>query len=292
MGYFLACIIILIWSFWFVVSRLGVSGVLGPIDIIFVRYCTAMLIALPFIRHLPLKRLGFVRSFLIGGCFGGVYNIFAFYGLALFQSNHGAVLIAGCVPIFGTIFALMSRRIVSMGKYIAVGLIMISIVLFMSNNQYTFSTYIKVWGIGMLLIASFFYSFGIWLLEKYTLQPKELLTTTTLFSFVLAIPLYIIWGDFSLIREEPVQLLIQAGYQGVLVSSVALFLISITVRLIGSLVFSFFIACIPVLTTIFAFLMKEPVSYIDGIASVICTIGIVVSHLPIQKKQSKYLRQA
>lgn len=289
MGYVFALIIVLIWSFWFVVSRLGVTGALPPIDIVFIRYITVAILLLPFVRKIPLKKIGWTRCLLISACLGTFYNLLAFYGLIYFQANHGAVIIAGFNPVFSYLYALLSKQRPPKQKFIAVLLIFLSVLLFLmkDNVQESITQPMRLLGLIFLLSAAFLYSFGIRTLDKYQLQPVEVLTANSFFSFLLIIPLYLVWGDLSLFKSAGMSLFIQAMYQGIAVSLVAVFLLGITVRMIGSFTLSFFIACIPVMTTILAFFAGEHISSIDLIAAAICTMGIIIANIKFPRPDSK-----
>ncbi len=284
MGYVYATITVFIWAFWFVISRLGVSSsALSPIDIIFLRHLTASIVLLPFTYKIILKRCLVFPCLLISICIGTMYNLFSLYGLILFRSTHGAIIITGFTPIFGSLYAFLSKKEFPKQTYLALCFIVASVFLFLSGSSYTNSLFLQIVGILLLLISAFLHSFGIWNIGKYAFSPIEVASSATLFSLIAIFPFYLLWGNISALKTDTVSVLIQASYQGIGVSIIAVLLMSKAISKIGSLKMSFCTTFVPVITTFFAFLLGETVNIQDILSAILCTIGIYIANTHKQK---------
>ena len=103
-AYGAACLSVVIWAGWIILSRLGVQTALTPYDITLLRFGTAALITLPFSLTYNWKTVKWNQVLLIAlGC-GFPYTMLSFFGLKTIKAANAGVLVNGMLPVLGLLF--------------------------------------------------------------------------------------------------------------------------------------------------------------------------------------------
>ena len=102
-GWLAAFGVVVIWSGWVVVSRLGVVQTLTIYDMTALRFLVAAVAVAPFLwRHWP-RHLRWWQLALIS-CGQGAPNLmFAFGGLQFAPASHAGIMMNGTLPVFAAI---------------------------------------------------------------------------------------------------------------------------------------------------------------------------------------------
>lgn len=112
LGYGLAGLIIVIWTGFLVVSRLGGTGGLTPYDVTAIRLGTAAVLVLPLWLRGGRQRLWEPRMLALTLCGGLGYTLFTYSGFRLAPAAHAGVLLSGLQPflIAWCAWAVMGER--------------------------------------------------------------------------------------------------------------------------------------------------------------------------------------
>ncbi len=99
-GWLAAFGVVVIWSGWVVVSRLGVVQTLTIHDMVALRFAVASVAVAPFVwRHWP-RQLRWWQVGLISCGQGAPYLLLAFGGLQFAPASHAGIMMNGTLPVF------------------------------------------------------------------------------------------------------------------------------------------------------------------------------------------------
>ena len=122
-GYLACTMVVFIWAFWLVVSRLGATSNLTVYDLAAMRYGISALVALPFVVYFRgWKTLRLSRGVILTILLGPLYILTVFLGFVYAPAAHGGVFMNGPVPIM-TLFLgafLLKKAIESDAREVAV----------------------------------------------------------------------------------------------------------------------------------------------------------------------------
>ena len=100
-GYAAAWCIVLVWSFWLIVSRLANGSGLTIYDLAALRYGLAAVIAGPLcLYYRPWRGLRLFQIAVLSFVLGPVYILFVFAGFIYAPAAHGGIFMNGVLPIF------------------------------------------------------------------------------------------------------------------------------------------------------------------------------------------------
>jgi len=274
-AYIAAVLIVCIWSGWITLSRLGVQTALTPYDITLLRFGTAALLTLPFSIQYNWGSVKWNRILLVAlGC-GFPYTMFSFIGLKTIKAANTGVLVNGMLPVIGLLFTVFwFKEKVSVLKYAAIGILLIANLIMMDLTNGFSPTYIL--GIASLLSAAVVFSTYMAATKKWGYSMKDVIAFVPIVNAVLFLPVWICFP--SQILATPFEdVLIQMLYQGVLVSVVALMLITFAVSKLGSGTMSVFLSYVPAVTAVLAFIfLKESLSIQELIGICLCSVGLML----------------
>jgi drug/metabolite transporter (DMT)-like permease len=274
-AYLAAIIVVCIWSGWITLSRMVVQTALSPYDITLLRFGTAAVLTLPFSLTYDWRSVKWNQILLVAlGC-GFPYTMLSFIGLKTIKAANAGVLVNGMLPVIGLFFTLFwFKEKVSKIKYLAIFILLIANLIMM--NISTNPTPIYLLGIGSLLSAAVAFSTYMAATRRWGYGMKDVIAFVPIVNAVLFLPL---WFCFpSQILQTPVQdILIQMIYQGLIVSVLALVLITYAVSKLGSGTMSVFLSYVPAVTAILAFIfLHESLSIQEQLGIVLCSIGLTV----------------
>lgn len=269
-----ALFITLVWSGWIILSRSGVQTALTPEDLTLIRFGTATLFTLPFALQYNWKKLTLWKATLVAlGC-GFPYTLFSFYGLMEIKSANAGVIVNGLLPVFGVILAfLVLGEKSTRSKILAVVLILIANIMMAGNLDGFMSHW---FGFLMLICASLVFSSYLFLGKRWGFTPKDVLAFLPIINAAIFLPWWLIHS--SGISHTPLPaLLLQASYQGVLVSVIALMLTFYAIQHIGAMSLSIYFSFVPVITSVLAWvLLAEALKTQEMIAIGICSLGLLL----------------
>ncbi|MCP4328536.1 MAG: DMT family transporter [Alphaproteobacteria bacterium] len=106
-GWLAACGLLLIWSGWVVISRLGVTQTLTIYDMAMLRFAVAAIAVAPFLVHYWPRNLVWWKIGVLSCGPGIPYVLFAFAGMKFAPASHAGVLMNGTLPILAAIVGLL-----------------------------------------------------------------------------------------------------------------------------------------------------------------------------------------
>ena len=267
-------LVVLIWSGWITISRYGVHTRLTPADITLLRYCTAFCVVLPFAVRYPWKKFTLYQYLVVGLGVGFPYTMVSFYGLMEIRAAHAGVLVNGMLPVFGAIAAWIHfKQRVSAVRYAAIALVFAANLAMIGKNFFSSD---HLLGIVLLLSAAVIYTFHMVGVRLWGFTWKDVFVVVPVVNVALFLPLWFFFPSTGF--TVPVsEMVLQAGYQGVIVNIVALSCVAYAIRHLGTLTVSLFMSFVPVTTAILAWLIlgeNLTVQEITGIAG--CTCGLLI----------------
>lgn len=274
-AYLAAVVVLCIWSGWITLSRMGVQTQLSPYDITFLRFGTAALLTLPFSIRYDWSSVKWHRVLLVAlGC-GFPYTMFSFIGLKTIKAANAGVLVNGMLPVIGLFFILFwFKEKVSRTKVVAIFCLLLANVMMM-NWTSTFSS-VYIMGILALISAALVFSIYMAATRMWGYTMKDVIAFVPLVNAVLFLPVWLYFPS-QILYTPFADVLLQVVYQGVVVSILALLLITYAVGRLGSGTMSIFLSYVPALTALLGYLfLQESLSSLEQMGIVLCSVGLIV----------------
>jgi drug/metabolite transporter (DMT)-like permease len=272
--------VVIFWSGWIVISRFGVTNHLTVYDLTALRHGIGALVALPYIIWSRAWRgLTPLRTFILALTAGAPYALLSYSGFVYAPAAHGGVFLNGCLPLFTAIFTWIwigqrSRfsQIVGLGIILA-GAILVGYGGFISSDG------------GMTWLGDFLFLAAIALFALFmvanrvwSVDPGQVIFSTTIVSAVVYIPIWLLWLDSNLVAAPASEILLQGAYQGLVPSVVGISCLNIAVRRIGPRATSVFISAVPVVAALTAIpILNELPGPPAWVGMITVTLGILLS---------------
>lgn len=278
-GYAAAWAIVLVWSFWLIVSRVAGDSGLTVYDLAAMRYGLAAIVALPLsLIFKPWRGMTLWRMAVLSFILGPVYILTVFSGFLYAPAAHGGIFMNGILPLIsillGLVFLGASPR---PRQLLGAGLILISAVFLAREGVATNRPDAWVGDLFFVIGACFFSVFMI-LSERWQLGPMQIVFCGTIINAVLYLP---VWALFlpSGLAEAPWQpLLLQAVYQGFVPNLIGLLFIAHASRAIGGGNTSAILAAVPGGGALLgALILGETLSWYSVGAIAVLTVGLLLS---------------
>jgi len=277
-GVFCAILVVLLFSSFTLVSRLGLSASsLAVPDLAALRFGIGTVVLLPvLLRHGLVGRTW--RETATLGFLGGLgFALFAYTGFTLAPAAHGAVLLHGTLPLFtAALMATTAGAAYDRRRLAGVALIGLGVVL-MVVDSLAGATPRQFLGDLCLLLASLCWSgYGV-LARRLGVAPARAAATVAAFSAAVFLPVYVLLPGMALLHAAPHDLVVQAVFQGVLVGAVSIFVYTHAVAALGPGETALFTAAVPAVTTLAAIpLLGEMPHSLAAVGVGVVTLGMVV----------------
>lgn len=288
LGWILGLTVLGIWSSWVVISRLGVTGALTAWDITALRFGTAAVVALPWSLRGGLGHLSLPKALWLTCSTGAPYAAAAFLGFHFAPAAHGAVLINGTIPLFTLVLGwLFLRNRPQRGQ--SVGVLLVLLGCFAIGGDGLLSPVPDQWkGHLLFLLAAVLLSGYMIAARRWHVTLQQVLAIVPLGSALLFLPIYFLFDLPSGLKGLPLaawpwgEVLLQAGFQGVIVSLAALLMFTRANVLLGSTALAAFVAAVPAVSLVLAIPTLGEVPSLLAVAGVVvvtagvaCTLGLI-----------------
>ncbi len=278
-GYAAAWIIVFVWSFWLIVSRVAEDSGLTIYDLAAMRYGLASIVALPLcLYYKPWRGLSFIQITVLSFILGPLYILCVFSGFLFAPAAHGGIFMNGVLPLIGIVIGVtLFRATPSRRQVFGATLILGSAIALAWDG--TASQSPSAW-IGDLLfvVGAIFFSFYVILSERWKLGAMQIIFCGTIVNAVLYLPVWALWLPSGLAAAPMGPLLLQAVYQGFVPNLIGLLFIAHASRTIGNANTSSILAAVPGGGGILgALILGETLSLISICALVLLTIGLLIS---------------
>jgi drug/metabolite transporter (DMT)-like permease len=291
-----------IWASWSVVTRLAVTTGLEASDIVALRFAVAGVLLAPLVvrRGLPGDPLGWLRlGALIAGV-GAPYALVAATALRFAPAYDGGALNPGCMPLFvALIAAVVLGEKPSTTRIFGLSLILagaVTIVGWHAEGRGTAWSLTRTFGDALFLIAAVLTACFTLVMRQAKLDPLHATALVSTGSLVIYLPLYLALHGARLAQVPLADLAVQALFQGVAVSILALLLYARAILILGASGGAAFGALVPALSALFAIpLLGEWPSQADWIGILLISAGVYLASgapLPNRRRRERWTTEA
>lgn len=277
-GLIAAGIVVLCWSGFNIVSRVGSTGALTPFDIAALRFAVSGLLALPFfLRMVPVAE--YPRYFALAMVAGVGYSLLAYSGFAYAPTAHAGVFINGGIPFWTVIlvavtagFHLSRRVLVALGTTSA-GLMLIA---GRSLGEIGDS---DVWkGDVLFLAAALLWAVFGMLGRHWKVPPRSAIVGMAVISLVVYTPVYLLWLPKTIATAPMGEIVLQAVYQGIVAALLAGAMYTYACQTIGVYRASMTLAIVPGASAVGAWVLLGEALTVTAIAGLaLVSIGALLS---------------
>ncbi len=274
---------VMIFAGWFVVTRFSVTRELRLWDVTALRFGIGAIILLPVLlrgkRRISSKEW---CEGLVYACLWGLPFVLAVaLGLQLTSAGRAAAIAPTLMPVFAGIFAWIflkeKQGKVRWSGYLA---IVIGLVYMVASGGSAHGGTNPV-GIIALIIAAAMWAVYTLLFRRSALPPVQAAALICFWSAVLFLPIYILCGLSRLDLASTSEIGLQAVYQGVLMSGVAIVSFNRSVALLGPSAATAIIALIPAVASLAAIpILGELPSQAECVAMAAVISGVLLAARP------------
>ncbi len=265
-------------------TRLAVTTGLPASDIAALRFGVAGLVLLPVVarRGLARDRLGWFGIAAIIAGLGTPYVLVAAAGLRFAPASDQGVLDPGCMPLFVAVIAasVLGEKF-STPRKSGLALILIGAVVIVGWHAASSGAAwrgSRSFGDAFFLAASFLTAGGTVVMRQAKLAPLHAAALVSTGSLVVYLPIYLALPGSRLAQVPIGELALQAMFQGVLVTVVALVLYGRAVVALGASRGAAFGALVPALSALFAIpLLWEWPNKTDWTGIVLISAGVYLA---------------
>lgn len=278
-GFAAAWCIVIVWSFWLIVSRVANQSGLTIYDLAAFRYGLAAVIALPLcLYYKPWRTLRLFQIIVLSFILGPVYILIVFSGFLYAPAAHGGIFMNGVLPLISILFAIVLMRVLpSVRQVLGAVLILISAIALAWDASVSSAEDAWIGDLHFLTGAVFFSIFVI-LSERWELGAMQIIFCGTVVNAVLYLPVWWLWLPSGIADAPVVPLLVQAIYQGFVPNLIGLLFIAHASRTIGNGNTSFILAAVPGGGAILgALMLGEKMNTISILALIALTAGLLLS---------------
>lgn len=276
---YLGCLsAILLWSGWIVLSRHGAQTTLSAVDLSFIRFTTALVCSVPLWFFYDWRRIPVYRLLLACWTSGVIYTTFCFAGLATAKAATSGVLINGLLPVFGAMIGYFwNGARISRVTAFCIFSILVADMLLIGGDWQKLGNSQGIFALLLLGGASLSFSYYTVAVKKWNLMLMDIVVWIPIVNFLSILPFWL--GMETGIHSASVrELVIQALFQGVVITLGAGFLIAFTIKSLGPTTTTMFMATVPGVTAVLGFVaLAEPLSMIEIISIFICVCALLLN---------------
>lgn len=248
LGAFWAACAILMWSGSLVLLRLGVTTHLNAYDLTALRFGTAGAFLLPVVlrRGIGMDRLGVVGIALLIGCFGAFYIVLISEALKTASASAAGALNPGIMAVSAVVLGMiLFKDRVSLARVVGVAMIVLGVFGEMAWAAAGFAPgHLILIGTGVL------WAIYIVVIRKSGIGALHATAIVAVGSALIYLPIYVLALPRRIHDAPLADVLLQAGFQGLLVSVLAVYAFNRSTELLGTLVGSTLPALIPLVTLV------------------------------------------
>jgi drug/metabolite transporter (DMT)-like permease len=276
-GYALALAAILIWSFWPVWTRHGVTRSLTPEDIVLLRFGIGGALFLPILalQARSIAPRAWIAGLGLALCQGAPFVLLMAIGLRFAPAAHAASLTTGTAPLFAALLgALLLAEPIARGRWLGLALILVGAGALAAVD----SGPSVALGDLLFLAAAAMASIYIVFVPRARLTPVQAAALVSVYSLLIVVPAYLLIGGGRLAEAETAEIVLQGIYQGGLMAFASFILLNSAIKLLGSARASAVIALVPVFSLAFAIpLLGEWPTPIEALSAGIIATGVYLA---------------
>jgi drug/metabolite transporter (DMT)-like permease len=274
----------LIWGIQPIISKISVADGLTAADVTVLRFLVAGAVLLPVAARapdFPVGQLGWMRAVVLGVLAGAPFSLALVGGVAFAPAFHSAVIGPGLTPVTAMLLGLVMLHERPSGAQLAALALTVGGLAVFSWEAFEGAPAREGAWRGDLLFAL---SGGMWatfgfLANRWRASSIAATAAISILS-LLSVPLFAFFMPLHLLNASLLASLLQALFQGVLVSVVALYLYSRAVALLGPLQAALFVPLTPIVTAVadLIYLGERPsVTETAGMVAVVSGMALCIA---------------
>ena len=261
-GYLFVCITMCIWGGFTILSRLNLHWHVSAWDLVAMRFAIALLILMPVLIYK--KDLAFLwhpRPVILALTGGLAYCLTVYTAFLHAPAAHAAIFLNGCIPLCTAVAAyLLFKQPFDKHTWLSLS-IMLSALALMSYLM--LHEQASAFGLGDILFFLSAVWWGIFtvLLKQWKLSAWHSMASVAIWSALIYLPIYILFIPKHFQEAEPVHLLVQGVFHGVLVVIIATLTYVAAIERLGAFKTGSIVTLAPFIAAIIAVpLLNEPLS--------------------------------
>ena len=261
-GYLFVCITMCIWGGFTILSRLNLHWHVSAWDLVAMRFAIAFIILMPVLVYK--KDLAFLwhpRPVILALTGGLAYCLTVYTAFLQAPAAHAAIFLNGCIPLCTAVAAyLLFKQPFDKHTWLSLS-IMLSALALMSYLM--LHEQASAFGIGDILFFLSAVWWGIFtvLLKQWKLSAWHSMASVAIWSALIYLPIYILFIPKHFQEAEPVHLLIQGVFHGVLVVIIATLTYVAAIERLGAFKTGSIVTLAPFIAAVIAVpLLNEPLS--------------------------------
>ena len=261
-GYLFVCITMCIWGGFTILSRLNLHWHVSAWDLVAMRFAIAFLILMPVLIYK--KDLAFLwhpRPIILALTGGLAYCLTVYTAFLQAPAAHAAIFLNGCIPLCTAVAAyLLFKQPFDKHTWLSLS-IMLSALALMSYLM--LHEQASAFGLGDILFFLSAVWWGIFtvLLKQWKLSAWHSMASVAIWSALIYLPIYILFIPKHFQEAEPVHLLVQGVFHGVLVVIIATLTYVAAIERLGAFKTGSIVTLAPFIAAVIAVpLLNEPLS--------------------------------
>jgi drug/metabolite transporter (DMT)-like permease len=266
-GYLFVCITMCIWGGFTILSRLNLHWHVSAWDLVAMRFAIAFLILMPVLIYK--KDLAFLwhpRPVILALTGGLAYCLTVYTAFLQAPAAHAAIFLNGCIPLCTAVAAyLLFRQPFDKHTWLSLSIMSSALVLMsylMLRDQAT------AFGLGDLLffISAVWWGIFTVLLKQWKLSAWHSMASVAIWSAIIYLPVYVLFVPKHFQEAEPIHLVIQGLFHGVLVVIIATLTYVAAIERLGAFKTGSIVTLAPFIAAVIAVpLLDEPLN-----AAIVC----------------------
>ena len=261
-GYLFVCITMCIWGGFTILSRLNLHWHVSAWDLVAMRFAIAFIILMPVLIYK--KDLAFLwhpRPVILALTGGLAYCLTVYTAFLHAPAAHAAIFLNGCIPLCTAVAAyLLFKQPFDKHTWLSLS-IMLSALALMSYLM--LHEQASAFGLGDVLYFLSAVWWGIFtvLLKQWKLSAWHSMASVAIWSALIYLPIYILFIPKHFQEAEPVHLLVQGVFHGVLVVIIATLTYVAAIERLGAFKTGSIVTLAPFIAAVIAVpLLNEPLS--------------------------------
>ena len=266
-GYLFVCITMCIWGGFTILSRLNLHWHVSAWDLVAMRFAIAFIILMPVLVYK--KDLAFLwhpRPVILALTGGLAYCLTVYTAFLQAPAAHAAIFLNGCIPLCTAVAAyLLFRQPFDKHTWLSLSIMSSALVLMsylMLRDQAT------AFGLGDLLffISAVWWGIFTVLLKQWKLSAWHSMASVAIWSAIIYLPAYVLFVPKHFQEAEPIHLVIQGLFHGVLVVIIATLTYVAAIERLGAFKTGSIVTLAPFIAAVIAVpLLDEPLN-----AAIVC----------------------
>lgn len=276
---YLACLFFIVtWASWIVASRHGAQTAMTPVDLVFIRFVTALVASSPLWAFYKWRKIPWYRVLLVAWGTGAVYNLFCFAAMSNAKAASAGVLINGMLPLFGAVISFIwNGQRAGRVTLFCILAILVSDALLIQGDLVLLASGRGALSVLLFTAASCTFSFYVVAVKKWGFTLIDIAVWVPIVNALTVIPIWLC--SKSGLSATPTSIIIsQAAFQGIVITLVAGAIIAYAIRALGPMTTTMFMSFVPAVTAIFgAAFLNEQLSTLEIAAINLCTCALIIN---------------